>query len=664
MAKLGRKRSLSLEDERQLGKALAVPGVAEQAALQIWNIAREGCGPQAKESAFKRVQKERLTEPLNCFEEVKLPGFHGEEVLWVPRLATLLQWIVQVCEAWASALKMVHRLRDGLLTPIYYHDEITCGNILAVIKKKKITAYYLSFREMRGHLYKELAWLPICVIQHLQCDRIKGGLSAVTRAILRACHTDVTQRDMAIKIGTEHYMFRMALRGHFVSDQDAQRGTWCTKGSSGLKPCQFCSNVVKKNCLDGSDRFHSIASASFASFSSVPDEDWRTAHAHLETLSPKERHAWEKAYGLNYEPYGLLNDAAAFAALPPSAAANDSMHCYFCNGVASAEVFRVVQALEQSGVKLQQLRQMAVNSGWQKVGQASKTKIERILADKMFEGETYKGDADDTRGAVYLLQYYLAEILQDSDQMIPERASFHALKICCVHLHDLHLNWQAPSAVEEVRPLHEAQLEHQRRFVDAYGADAVKPKHHHRLHIPTAVLQLGVLPNCAVQESKHRVMKGAKLVDRQVGKLNEASQLQKSLLPRLLMTVAESANNHGLATWALSEPSKPADQLLRQSLNDSSLKASKKAELLQISIMQNDVIFWAESAGQVLCCLFGDETGMLLHMRPLQLIKRASWGSAWKQIQAETFCLRMRVSHQIHRPTWVREDSNCVICLH
>ena len=152
MAKLGRKRSLSLEDERQLGKALAVPGVAEQAALQIWNIAREGCGPQAKESAFKRVQKERLTEPLNCFEEVKLPGFHGEEVLWVPRLATLLQWIVQVCEAWASALKMVHRLRDGLLTPIYYHDEITCGNILAVIKKKKITAYYLSFREMRGHL--------------------------------------------------------------------------------------------------------------------------------------------------------------------------------------------------------------------------------------------------------------------------------------------------------------------------------------------------------------------------------------------------------------------------------------------------------------------------------------------------------------------------------
>ena len=119
-----------------------------------------------------------------------------------------------------------------------------------------------------------------------------------------------------------------------------------------------------------------------------------------------------------------------------------------------------------------------------------------------------------------------------------------------------------------------------------------------------------------------------------------------------------------LATWALSEPSKPADQLLRQSLNDSSLKASKKAELLQISIMQNDVIFWAESAGQVLCCLFGDETGMLLHMRPLQLIKRASWGSAWKQIQAETFCLRMRVSHQIHRPTWVREDSNCVICLH
>ena len=281
---------------------------------------------------------------------------------------------------------------------------------------------------------------------------------------------------------------------------------------------------------------------------------------------------------------------------------------------------RVIQSLEENGVKLQHLRHLANTNGWQKVGQdKSGSKIDRILADKMFQGEIYKGDADDTRGVVYLLQYYLAELLKGTDQMMSERASFLALKICCTQLHDLHHNWQPPSSVEDVRPLHEAQLEHQRLFVHAYGEDAVKPKHHHRLHIPTAMLQLGILPNCAVQESKHRVMKGAKLVDRQAGKLTQASQLQKSLLPRLLMTVSESANNHGLASWGLSEPIKHADLQLKHALNDFSLQESRKAELLQMSITQNDVIFWEESAGQVLGCLFGDETGMLLHMRPLTI---------------------------------------------
>ena len=77
MAQLGRKRSLSLQDEQQLSKALAIPGVAEQAAVKIWNIARAGCGPQAKEAAFKRVQRERMADPHELLRR--------NETTWLPR---------------------------------------------------------------------------------------------------------------------------------------------------------------------------------------------------------------------------------------------------------------------------------------------------------------------------------------------------------------------------------------------------------------------------------------------------------------------------------------------------------------------------------------------------------------------------------------------------
>lgn len=40
---------------------------------------------------------------------------------------------------------------------------------------------------------------------------------------------------------------RFSLRvGHFVADFDAQRATYLSRGSAGLRPCVHCANVVKK----------------------------------------------------------------------------------------------------------------------------------------------------------------------------------------------------------------------------------------------------------------------------------------------------------------------------------------------------------------------------------------------------------------------------------
>ena len=80
--------------------------------------------------------------------------------IMVIELCAALQSLVDKCPAWATALREAHAVNGGVLTVVIYHDEIMCGNVLAVIKRKKITAMYLCFKEMLDHMHLEQAWIP------------------------------------------------------------------------------------------------------------------------------------------------------------------------------------------------------------------------------------------------------------------------------------------------------------------------------------------------------------------------------------------------------------------------------------------------------------------------------------------------------------------------
>ena len=303
MKQVGRKRTINETDEKTLREALAIPCVSEDKVQQIWNLARRDIAPerQVGKKCLENVSKRRILSVSDCFSAVQLAGLDVKpEPVLVWRCVATLQWLCDSSVVWRDAVRFAHEQYGGLLTPIYYHDEITCGNILTVLKRKKITAVYLAFREMREHLHKEAAWISCAVIQHLHCDTISSGLSAVMKAIVLATQSNENLRGFELQLGPDKLAFRIAKQGLFLSDQDAQRGTWCSKGSAGLKPCQFCANVVKKHCCEHSERFHSIASSDFDAFERIKDADIWEAYKHMATLSKKERQEWEKAYGFNY----------------------------------------------------------------------------------------------------------------------------------------------------------------------------------------------------------------------------------------------------------------------------------------------------------------------------------------------------------------------------
>ena len=339
------------------------------------------------------------------------------------------------------------------------------------------------------------------IFQKEFADRLQGGLSAAVKVLVKAIHA---RHILQIRIDGETLRFEVSSRSHLLSDHDAQRATYFSKGSAALKPCLFCSNVCKKDSMPHSDVFFDIDSAEWSSFVQLKDTHWAFAVECLDACrTKKETTALEQTFGMQKQPDGIMWDTAARVALSPTMALNDALHCYYCNGVASCELSAYMECSEAAGWMRQQYLDEALKDQWQHHGKtikASASKIQRILHEKMFDGDTYKGDAHDTRALVFVLAYY-ATYLRDTVMDLAEVCdSFLALKHCCKEMYRIYACQRPLQVEEDVKTWREAQLNHQRIFRHVHDKKFLKPKHHHRLHLPSHALLLGCVPNCSTQE--------------------------------------------------------------------------------------------------------------------------------------------------------------------
>ena len=345
---------------------------------------------------------------------------------------------------------------------------------------------------------KERAWLPVACLQRERVDTILGGAGAiVARLVKKICHASEVQH---VVTGHQSLQYKISSKVAFLGDQDAHRMLWANKGSAGLKPCMFCSNVLKKGQVVDGDAWHTIASAERRKFHIVADEEWRETIIHLGSLANKsEKEKWERAYGLSYDPAGLLGDAEAVRLLPPSASCNDVLHGYFCNGVVSAEIALAMDVAASCGLHLKTLTELAQSYSWRRSTERNVARrIAFLFSEKMFGETLYKGTGAETQEAFFLYSYYF-EVLA-CPGMDEVRRSFRSLATCCRELRALNAQKTPLTQESQVAALRAAQLAHQNTFVEVFGADSVRPKHHHRLHIPDAALLLGFLPSTAPQE--------------------------------------------------------------------------------------------------------------------------------------------------------------------
>ena len=574
-------------------------GVPDDRLRVIWNAASEP-RPDATElsrNAQGLSTRRQLAKYSHVYDFHELPALQGQPVqVLLADLTKILQLASQQSTFWERALRSC----SGSLTPIIYHDEVTAGNILHPVKRKKVLAVYLGFREMRESLHLKKAWLPLALLQRQVLDTVDGGLSAVCVELLKKLHSAQNLRGVVVP-GCG--VLRVAPSSRLLSDQDAQRATYNNKGSSGIVVCLYCSN-----CLSA-EHCHEVPGAigihewDMAKFRTRTDEDFFHAVEEMRNIRGRAELALrEKAMGVNRNLRGLMFDAVARRLLPPSQATVDVLHAYYSTGCASWEICYLLRHMERMGVDPSEIREAAIQAEWRLAHAGTypgSATVRSLLHDKLLkdaEEKHYRGQAHETRKTLLLLGYYADLLLSGVPDSENIRRSLALLVRCCRELRILAASWR-PLAAGDADALRAAQAAHQQAFVEAWGAEACKPKHHHRMHIPDAAENLGYLPDCGLQEKKHQILKGGGLLDNQKRSLGKSMQLQQAVLSRMLESSLPS--DVTFAKWTLEGQTSPASACLRRRLQDDTLCSSDSMCLHGAQVKVYDVVMWPDGAAGI-----------------------------------------------------------------
>ena len=574
-------------------------------------------------------------------------------------MANLPRLLARACcdsPAYGSLVRAASR-EGRTLTAILYNDEAQAGNVLGPLKVLKASLVYVSFVEFGSAvLRREDAWLAVAMATHAQLERAAGGLSAFMREAVKELLSSEAVAGFAVSVGAEVVHLKLGPEAFFLADNDAIRAT---KGSAGTRCCTLCTNALRgPTSVPG---FFGCEEGDVRKFSLTTDADVGEA---VRALQHEAQHGskaslqrLEKALGLACTPDGLLFDAEASARMPISKVCNDIMHCYYSNGCANWELQRLLCALGKVGLPLEDLAAVCKAAPWKgpAVSQHnSKSYMASLWSAKLFGEETYKGSAQQTQSFLPLLNYYVHELLGNRcDLMVKERASFTALIGCHRLLRHVCRSAQAPSQDWKLQ-LERQQWVHQELFKEAYGVSACKPKHHHRLHLPSQLVHLACAIHTETHESKHRSFKN-RLASAHIGDVNRPVPFASALLTRMFLEqLSRVERKTTLATNVLQ------GQIAQHAERPNCQSASGMC-LESITVRVSDMVLVETVPGVVQECLKDDE-GFLLVLQVLQKLQSKPWGGLLLAT-AESRCFRVSSSTNVTMPSWWRTEGSSVTWL-
>lgn len=267
-------------------------------------------------------------------------------------------------------------------------------------------------------------------MQPLLAERLQDGVPLTFSLLGDDGQLHETNRLLLCSIGT------------WIGDLDAIKVTWDCTGSSGLRPCYRCKNVLKRG-------------------SGLPE------------------------------------------ACPPDRFLFDPMHCYYSNGCASWEVNLLLQKMEESGISRTLLEASIEQTAWQNRTGLPHTATfrKRLICEAYVSGDCYKGGAKELDYLLPLLGFCIFKsAIKHVESLQRALVSFKLLLFIRRQMSDL-----KHQVAHSADILDDLQQKHQATFKECYGYDFMKPKHHVRMHLPEQYKHSNLWVDSLSMEKRRRV---------------------------------------------------------------------------------------------------------------------------------------------------------------
>lgn len=470
---------------RLVGVKHATPAVISEIMARLADTAL----PPTSAWVLRNIVRSEFTQ---LGMEIELPYENSDRTFtWhVLRLDKVLQRFADASAVFRGVLLRAARGRHGQLRLCFYTDEVTPGNVLALVVGRKFWAFYFSFFEFGLLLQKESFWIPIAVLRTHIANEIVGGVSGCIARLLHAIFGPPTNLRHGFVLNLPEAIMISATFHILLADGEADRACWSCKGAAGIRSCFVCRNCIKHR-YSNHPGVHPVSCADFALFDVADDNSvWESADilsAAAETTPKPQFELLQRSLGLTHRPGTLLQDRSLRDIVKPvSSHRYGPMHTLVHNGVATYEFARFFRACQQKlpSFSYEQVREF-LRADWHHPHNAgakvsSMSRIRNMFAkkrEKDLASLTFKATASDILEVYPLIRMFGHVCVRPLGLLSRELDSLEAV---CVVL-DCYVATKRGEKVVGFAAAVSAALE---CHATVYGPEDMKPKHHWSHHLP------------------------------------------------------------------------------------------------------------------------------------------------------------------------------------
>jgi hypothetical protein len=354
-------------------------------------------------------------------------------------------------------------------------------------------------------------WATVMFVTTKTVKMIEGGLSAVMDALMSQLWSsesfNLETLGVRLQSGTRsaERMFLKLSFGCFLGDERALKEIAQVKGSSGIKPCLVCCNVVSRVSPDilGFGFLVHVSECDPVRFSRWTPSTFREACEQVAnswaTSSRAKALEQENICGILYEGgHGLLWGRNATRAAIPDGIYWDSMHCLWASGgIAQFELAGFLFALREAGLPLS-----AVSEFKDTFRFAGNKNLKHFhLADRMplYPGQHLRGFASEMLMVLVVLLAFSRKVLRPAN-LLPDHCR------CLELLQELRCIVMPLKVLPDMIKARHVCQQHQVLCLRLYEGTS-RPKLHYIWHVLDSIERHRVILACFRTERRHKLSK-------------------------------------------------------------------------------------------------------------------------------------------------------------